>query len=185
MVMRHLLSRTSPVILLASLLCAACATGGPHTQPDPEVAVPWFAQDDERVESAGFISETLRLHEERDGVRYTLMAFAVGETLTLGAMVKGAFDGAVRWVVGERALSFALDTAGSVRDVAVRVDGKEAAVLGQGASFRGTTWVNVELPLEEWLASGTPIGLTFAAREGAVLVLPDEGHHYRARLERR
>lgn len=156
-----------------------------HLGPDAEVPV--FAADDERVNTAGFVGETLRLHRERDGVRYTLMAFAVGDTLTLGAMVKGAFDGLVRWKIGGRSLSFAFDSAGSLSEVPIEVEGEPLATVapGQGAVFRGIAWVNVELPLAEWASDGTPVQLAFLPEIGAPLFLPDDGHHYRVRLARR
>jgi len=113
------------------------------------------------------------------------MAFAVGDTLRLGAMVKGSFRGTVRWAVGGRNLALPFDTATPGADAKVAVDGATSTFVGKGAEFRGTAWVDVELPLADWLRDGTPLQLEFAPEHGATQVLPDAGLHYVARLERR
>lgn len=168
--------------LLGSALAAACASPAGATKAGPEAQVPVFAAGDARVGTAGFVAETLRLHHERDGVRYTLMAFVVGDTLTLGAMVRGKFAGEVRWRIGDRRLSFAFDTDAAARDVPVSERDAGTQLRGQGASFRGTSWVNLDLPLAGWAADGTPLELTFVPRAGAALALPDGGYHYTMRL---
>ncbi len=171
-------------VMVGPLLIAACASSdGASTRRGPDAAVPMFAADDERVNTAGFISETLRLHEERDGVRHTLMAFVVGDTLSLGAMVKGEFHGLVRWKVGGRRFSLPFDTVGPMDPVPITVEaGPSAAMAGHGASFRGTTWVNVDVPIADWVEDGTALQLVFLPRVGAPLFLPDDGYHYRVKL---
>ncbi len=112
------------------------------------------------------------------------MAFVVGDALTLGAMVRGDFMGNVRWQVGGRELSFAMDTgAGSWSDVQVA----GPSTLGQGAHFRGTTWINLELPLIDFidLADGGALQLRFEPERGPRVTLPDEGYHYVTTLVRR
>ena len=103
--------------------------------------------------------------------------------------VKGAFDGTVRWRVGDRRLSFALDTAGSLSDVPVDVEGGAAeggaVAPGQGAVFRGIAWVNLELPLADWASDDTPLQLSFVPTVGEPLFLPADGYHYQVRLVRR
>ena len=145
-----------------------------------------FATNDARVNTPGFVGQTLRVPKEVDGVRYTLMAFAVGDTLTLGAMVKGgAFRGTVHWTVGDRRLALPFDTATPGADAKVTVDSAASALVAKGAEFRGTAWTNVELPLADWLRDGTPLQLEFAPAQGQTQVLPEADHHYVARLERR
>ncbi|MEO6593630.1 MAG: hypothetical protein ABIP94_02630 [Planctomycetota bacterium] len=171
------------VLPLVFGLFLGCASTNTATKVGPDAPVPVFAAGDARVETPGFVAETLRLHHERDGIRYTLMAFDVGEKLTLGAMVRGKFAGQVHWQVGDRRLSFPFDTESVGRDIAVTDSGDpERQLVGQSASFRGTAWVNVELPLADWVVDGTSLQLTFAPHTGAKLALPDEGHHYVLRL---
>ena len=174
-------------LLLAAVGLAACATppAAPTTSPGPAAAIPTFAAGDARVNTPGFVAQTLRLNQERDGVRYTLMAFAVGDTLTLGAMVKGSFRGTVRWTVGSRRLELPFDTAKPGADAKATVDGAASSLVGKGAEFRGTAWTNVELPLADWLHDGTALRLEFAPTEGQPLALPDAGHHFVAQLEHR
>tara|TARA_R110002073_G_scaffold256072_1_gene418607 strand:+ start:234 stop:779 length:546 start_codon:yes stop_codon:yes gene_type:complete len=167
---------------LATML-AACATNGPATLPGPLAAIPVFASDDERVGTAGFVGQTLRLKHEHEGVTYTLMAFVVGETLTLGAMVKGAFAGNVQWQVGGRKLSFPFDSAKVRAATPVHVsDSPEALLEGQSASFRGTSWLNVDVPLASFVDDGTALQLVFQSNTGNTVTLPDDGHHYVVQL---
>ena len=169
-----------------TLLRAVLFTGV-YTSPGPKVEIPHFAAGDPRVNTAGFVRETMRLQVVRGDQTHTLMAFVVGETLTLGAMVEGDFRGLVRWKVGGRRLSFAMNTAGSLEDVPVEIEGDSTtpAPTGQGASFRGTTWINIELPLIDWLSEGTPLQLVFFPEIGEdPLFLPDDGYHYEVALVR-
>jgi hypothetical protein len=164
-------------------LLGACAAVDPAvTREGPELPVPVFAAGDPRVGQAGFVGETLRLHREDDGVRCTLMVFAVGDTLTLGAMVRGAFRGEVRWRVGGRTLRVPFDAGAPAKDAEVAVAGAPGPLVAHGAQFRGTSWTNIEVPLAEWLADGTPVQLEFAPEAGSPRVLPDAGFHYVARL---
>lgn len=170
---------------LLAVLTSSCATG-PATLPGREAAIPVFAADDARVQTAGFVGQTLRLKKDHEGTNYTLMAFAVGDTLTLGAMVKGPFTGDVRWQVGDRSLTFPFDAAKAALGATVTVDDDPAKTLrGHGAAFRGTAWINVDVPLAEWLQDGTSMQLTFHANDGALLALPDIGYYYVARLASR
>ncbi len=166
-----------PVLLLLTLGCATS-----QVRNGPVAHVPVFAADDPRVETAGFVRETLRLTRTIDGTDYTLMAFAVGNTLTLGAMVKGEFQGRVDWLVGRRRLRFDFDTAAASSEVpvAVREDAAwtQARFTGQGASFEETHWINVELPLDDWLANDTALMLTFRPHGNDSVVLPDTGFAY-------
>jgi len=171
-----------PLILAACTSSAAPAS----TQPGPDAPIPVFAADDARVNTAGFVAETLRLHLDGDGVRYTLMAFVVGDKLTLGAMVKGSFRGTVRWRCGARELSRPFDSETPGTASKVTVGGEPPLwVTAQGAGFRGTAWTNVELPVAGWIADGTPLQLTFVPAGGREVVLPYPGLHYCAKLERR
>ena len=139
----------------------------------PDLTVPSFAEDDERVETAGFVRETRRVSRTRtmpqpDGPDATaveetfiLMAFAVGDVLTLGAMTRQPFAGTVHLELGAARLSFDWDT--ETRDaVSVAVAGSEAlaalSLKGQRASFRGTHWVNLELPVADaWTGDAVPL----------------------------
>ena len=167
-------NRLSLVLLM---LVGACAS---HA---PQILIPQFSASDPRVQTAGFVGETLRLHRDVDGQRYTLMAFVVGDTLTLGAMVKGAFAGDLSWKLGARTLRMPFDTKGKLRAVVVRVEpGESQPVQAEGASFRGITWLNVEVPAA-WLgAADTELRLVFSPAAGSPIALPEAGGSYRATL---
>jgi len=112
-----------------------------------------------------------------------MMAFVVGDTLTLGAMVNGTFAGSVQWQVGERTLAFPFDTEAVRSGAIVTVsDDPNAKLEGQGASFRGTSWLNVDLPLADWGGNGSALQLTFTSKDAEVLTLPEVGYHYVMKL---
>lgn len=168
------------------VLLGSCAAGDARSRPGPEAVIPHFAADDARVNTGGFVAHTLRLHRDQDDVRYTLMAFAVGDQLTLGAMVKGAFRGTVHWTVGERQLRLPFDTAAPGTEVSVMMTGApDFHLKARGAAFGGTAWTNLEVPVAGWIGAGTALQLAFFPAEGASQVLPEPGVHYLARLERR
>jgi len=170
--------RAIHLLFVPALLSACAAPTG--LAAGPELAIPVFAADDPRVGQAGFVGETLRLHREEDGTRYTLMAFRVGEAWTLGAMVRGdaGFAGEVQWSIGERELVIPFDTAAPAATTQVRVTPPtEDEPTPEAAGFRGTVWVNVDLPAA-WIQRGTPVQLRFAARDGAAIALPDAGVAY-------
>ncbi len=112
------------------------------------------------------------------------MAFAVGETLTLGAMVHQQFRGDVRWEIGNTALSFRWDT-GSEGPVPVQVEDLELDPVGQRGSFRGIHWVNVELPLSLMGEDGTPLRLRFAPSQRPGVDLPGGAEPFAARFSDR
>ena len=177
--------RSATLLAIATAALAACAT------PPPTLRVPHFNANDPRVTTAGFVGETLRISQRHGSTDYTLMAFAVGDTLTLGAMVKGEFRGEVRWLVDDKHLSFAMDTVQVRRETSVAVTGGDSTdagdaetVTGQGAEFRGTSWVNVELPVSLWMTTpGTALRLEFAADAADLVSLPARDGVYAAQLE--
>lgn len=172
-------------VLLVPFALLACAHA-PSTRDGAPAAIPVFRADDSRIGTAGFVQQTLRIHAEHDGVRYTLMAFAVGDTLTLGAMVRGSFRGEVRMQVGAHDLRWPFDVEHPPQEVDIAVDGgRGASRIGHGASFRGTAWVNVELPLSAWLRDGDPLHLEFLRDDGTHVDLPSADQHYVTRFEPR
>lgn len=173
---------TVPAIVPAHEPVAAPETA-PTTLPGPVADIPVFASDDPRVGTAGFVGQTLRLTQQHEGITYTLMSFVVGDTLTLGAMVKGTFAGDVRWSMGQRQLKFPFHTAAAQTGTFASVsDNPTAKIEGQGATFRGTAWMNFDLPLASWISNGAPLQLTFVSHDGANVTLPDTGHHYVVQL---
>jgi hypothetical protein len=176
----------APSAAAAALLAlsAACSGSAARTPPEraavggPPLQIPAFAADDARVGQAGFVGETLRVRKEVDGTTFTLMAFAVGDTLTLGAMVKGEFRGTVHWTIGSRDLRLPFDAAAPGVHAEATVAGSDRRIPAQGAGFRGTSWTNLELPRAEWLPDGTPLQLEFAPEKGQGAVLPDRGASY-------
>jgi len=170
---------TAPAGADAAGATAAGATAAPDAPP---AAIPLFAADDPRVGTAGFVGSTLRLHEERGGARYTLMAYATGDTVTLGAMVRDAvFRGRVRWRVGARVIEFPFDSERPGDAGPVTLDGARSEFAAQGAAFRTTKWANVDLPAA-WFDGGAGLQLRFVAEGGEVAVLPATADCYRATL---
>ena len=144
-------------VVLVTASCTPRAVASP-SDGDSRLTVPHFSADDPAVGTAGFVGRTTRLQREVDGTTYTLMAFAVGDNLTLGAMVEGTFDGVGHWYVGEEAFVAPLrrDNRGRT-DVAI----EGLAAPGEHGGFAEFDWVNVTLPLEQWGQDGTRVRLEF------------------------
>jgi hypothetical protein len=87
------------IVLLAATSCATTSASSPSAaeSADESLTVPHFAVDDPRVNTAGFVAQTTRINRDVDGTTFTLMIFAVGDVVTLGAMVNGDFEGAAEW----------------------------------------------------------------------------------------
>lgn len=151
----------------------------------PALAIPRFEAGDPRAESPGFVALTLRVSRARkvpdQEETYVLMAFAVGDTLTIGAMTKQPFAGVVRIELGERAIEATWDSTAK-GDVAFASTGDDPLELaGAPGAFRGTSWVNVELPIADWLPNGeAALRLTFEPAAGAPIALPGGDAPYRA-----
>lgn len=163
------------VALAVSIAASACGgSAAPPVPPPgaeaPALTVPRFAHDDPRVNTAGFVGQTTRMSRIVDGTTYTLMIFAVGDVLTLGAMVEGPFDGTAEWRVGDRSFVVPVTRDDRGRDV-VPVTGEN--LVGRHGGFDEFDWVNVEVPLAEWLPDGTPVALAF--RSGSLDVALPEG----------
>ena len=160
-----------------------------ETLSRPDLRIPHFPEDDPRANTAGFVRQTLRLVRKlpaADGTepQFTLMAFAIGETLTLGAMVHQDFAGSVGWEIGETTLDLAWDTKGQ-GPVPVRVEGAELEAVGQRGSFRGIHWVNVELPLRLLDDDGTALRLRLEGPGRPTIALPRGAEAFAARLSPR
>jgi hypothetical protein len=172
-----------PIHTLAVLpaLLAACGSRDAGTA-GPAANIPVFAAEDPAVNTPGFVAKTLRLSVERFDTRYTMMAYVVGDKLTLGAMAKGPFRGKVHWLVGSRKLSVAFDAAAPGKVAKVDVSGDKATLAAAGAAFDGTAWTNIEMPAN-WVADGTPLQLTFTPDTGVPIVLPEAEARYVVKLE--
>jgi hypothetical protein len=109
------------------------------------------------------------------------MAFAVGDALTLGAMVNGTFEGVATWNVDDRTFQVPLSRANRGRGD-VRVTGQP--LTGEHGGFAAFDWVNVDVPLGEWLQDGTRVRLAFRS-EGIDLALPDHDGWFRSALVER
>jgi pimeloyl-ACP methyl ester carboxylesterase len=161
-----------------------------RTLLEPALAIPRFAADDPAVETAGFVARTLRVSRQRvvgDATQtFVLMVFAVGDTLTVGAMTKQAFAGVVRVELGEQAFEGEWDTSAKEPVAFTAADDEAPALEGQPGSFRGTSWVNVELPLAEWMPEGdASLRLTFLPQDGEPIALPGGEAPFRAYLAER
>ena len=168
--------RTPGSQLLLLPLVAACSSVGISSTPAPQLGrdalVPHFNVDDPRVGTAGFVRETTRISETVRQTTYTLMVFAVGDTLTLGAMVEGRFSGRAVWTVGDRSFTLPLRRSDRGR-TDIPVEG--LAAPGEHGGFDEYDWVNVNVPLADWIDDGTPVRLVFQGPDGNVeLPGPDQ-----------
>lgn len=166
-----------------SLVALTSASDAPAARSEPNVplVVPHFAADDERVGTAGFVRFTTRESVEREGTTYTLMIFAVGDVLTLGAMIEGTFEGAAHWEVGDRSFSVPMRRSDRGSD---EIAATGAALVGQHGGFDAFDWVNVEVPLDAWLAEGTSIRLRYSG-ETVEVALPGGSEWFEASIEER
>lgn len=167
-------NRRDLVVALLGLLSAACAS--PPANP---LEVPSYAADDPRPQQGGFVRD-VRLEEvERDETKYILMAWRVGDVLTLGAMTQGPFVGHVRWSLDDALFDFDVVAKPASQDVPVRVTGAPAAagpLRGETAGFRDYRWTNIDLASPVWLSNDQcALSVTFEAADGAVVTLPDRG----------
>ena len=171
--------------LLGSL--AACHATGDGDAATTPLSIPSYRADDPRPQTGGFVRE-VRLAETIVGeTKFILMAFRVGDTLTLGAMTEGPFEGTARFRLGEHELGF--EFAPEHGDVAVETTNPPAGVerpIGQQAGFKGFRWVNVDLDSDAWLPDGAArLDLRFTDRAGRVTSLPTTGSAFAARLDPR
>jgi hypothetical protein len=112
---------------------------------------------------------------------FTLMIFAVGDVLTLGAMVRGDFDGTASWRVGDRSFAVPLRREDRGRS---DVRTTRAGLVGQHGGFDDYDWVNVEVPIGEWWSDGVLVRLDFRG-DGVEVALPDRDRWFVGTLVRR
>lgn len=149
------------------------------------LSVPVFSEED--AGGAGFFRSILNVGRNLEGeVHCSLNAFAVGDTLTLGPMVKGGkFKGEVSIRVGDRELVFPFDTEAEGRTATVQVNGGESAGNLEGrraGTSDGTRWTHVEVPLADWMpADGTKVTVEFRAEGGKAIQIPAAGTSFVAR----
>lgn len=141
--------------------------------------MPSYPANDPRTQTGGFVRD-VRLVEVEDGdTTYTLMAFEVGGTLTLGAMTKGPFEGTAEWQLGAAGLvvRFAAEPRSGIVPVATRNAPAGTAELdGEKAGFRTFQWINVDVDSSRWLPTQpAALSLTFASRDGKRVRLPESG----------
>jgi len=162
------------IVLALSASCAAPNGRAPEPLP---LEVPTYAADDPRPNSGGFVREVRLVDVERGGTKYTLMAFRVGDVLTLGAMTEGPFVGEVEWQLGAHRLRFEVATEPRSGRVLVAVEPVQAAQLhGDKAGFGAYSWTNIELPAPDWWPDGgRSLQLTFEPATGDAVRLPADG----------
>lgn len=172
-----------------------------RTLLSPDLRVPHFAADDARVNGAGFVHLTRRIWrtlppaadaapKRADGEAapsFGLMVYAVGDELTIGAFTKQAFEGRFTIDVGEISLVYAWDTEDE-RLFSVTAKGLESAPEPHAASFRGSYWVTVDVPLAKALPERQEtLRLTFhpAAEDAAPIRVPGGNRPFAVRLVQR
>lgn len=164
------------------------------TLAPPDLVVPWFAADDERVGQPGFVSRTLRLTRtvpragappEEPAPRFVLMTYCVGDAFTLGMMTRQPFAGVVCFVAGPVSGSFAWDT--ETRTVgAVEATGAAVELAPAPAGFRDWHWTQLDLPREVvFQGARAELLVGFHPTGGAPVHLPGDELAFSARLSRR
>ncbi|MFN0059201.1 MAG: alpha/beta fold hydrolase [Planctomycetota bacterium] len=139
------------------------------------VCIPRFAGDDPRIKEPGFVQSTVRIERSVAGRAHTLMAFAVGDTVTLGAMVRGEFVGTARLVVDGARIDLRFNTQAPAKEpIPAVITGREnVTAAGQQAHFRETHWITVELSAKEWFAKAqTALALELIPERGDTVRLP-------------
>ncbi|MCA8942754.1 MAG: hypothetical protein KDB80_09375 [Planctomycetes bacterium] len=164
-------------VAFSTLLLAACA-GGPR-EPLPELSIPWFRPGDPVIESTGFVRHTQLTSVEDSGTTFILMAWAVGEALTFGAMTKGEpFRGEVEWTIGDARFEMPYAGPGAVPIKTNQASAGE--LVGRAAGFRNFDWVNFDPPPSVLATEGeTEVRLEFRADDRRVTLGP-----FRARIAR-
>ncbi len=151
----------------------------------PRLTVPHFSADDPLVQSPGFIRRTLRVARRVDGKRFELMTYAVGESWTVGAKLQGEFAGTVELNVGGRMLVFDLDTADLPKEgVPVKVDGAASDLKGHAGSFRGWTWISLDLPIDGWAKEKRgALTLRYVPSKGTAHSIPGGGEAFEVHFQ--
>ena len=143
------------------------------------MTIPSYSIDDPRPQSGGFVSQVRLAEIERAGTRYILMAWEVGDVLTLGAMTQGPFEGEVDWRIGDAHIHFSVDAesgSGKVPVTASAAPNGVEPLSGERAGFRDFRWTNVELRTSQWLSERSgALSVSFRANDGAVVSLPPAG----------
>lgn len=139
-----------------ALALAGCSSvEGPVTVP-LEILV--YSTDDPRPSSGGFVSKAKRAIVEVGEAEYSLMVWAVGDRVMLGAMAKSEdrYEASFRM---PQPMTFALgpDAHGNL------MDAQGSETTASGAGFRGFHWVTFEMPREK-LPEGSPLSLCFYDR---------------------
>lgn len=162
---------------LVIFLLASCSVSG------PPLVVPAYRADDPVVNQGGFVNQ-VRLAEVKDeATSYILMAWAVGDTMTLGAMVQGPFAGDAIWRVGSYGFRVSFDTEQDPQVLDLSAPPGNVDLVAQTAGFRGFRWVNVEVDRAGWFPDGeADLALEFCPTGGQPIVLPDAGWAYAAHL---
>ncbi|MDA1263766.1 MAG: hypothetical protein O2816_01650 [Planctomycetota bacterium] len=162
--------------LIANWLRDLLVSGAP-------VVVPCYAADDERTKQPGFFASTRRVWREREGVRYQLMTFAIGELWTLGAMIQGDFAGEIELEVDGHVHGVALDTGElPTEPLPVLRNGEASQLTAQALSFRGWTWVTLEFKKPY---PNTRFELRFLPSEQRAITLPGDGAQFWVQLVNR
>ncbi|MEL6904429.1 MAG: hypothetical protein AAFP22_03430 [Planctomycetota bacterium] len=173
------------LVLLAS--CASNSAPSPAPVEGPALEVPRYAEDDERPNTGGFVRDVSLASVERDGTTFTLMAWQVGDVLTLGAMTDGAFTGQVEWQLGTRGFRFDVDEeprSGRMPVEAIDPPAGAAALGGDKAGFSSFSWTNVDLEASLWWFEGpAALSVTWRTEAGKLVRLPEEGAFAARRFE--
>ena len=147
------------------------------------LVVPSYPKDDERLGQPGFVNETRRVGRERGDTGFELMTWCAGETWTVGAMVHGPFSGMVTFEVDGHEFEVDLDTTTKAEGPPeVLRNGKAFDANCSRASFRGWTWVNLELKRPH---ENARLALTYRPIEGKPLRLPGAGSNFGVHLVNR
>lgn len=129
---------------------------------NPVLVVPSFKKEDPRTKTAGFVAETVRVSRIVKNDRFILMAFSVGDKVTLGCMVYQPFDGEVQLEIGQRILRVPFSTSNKQRRIDVWEGSEKMDFQGGVGRVRKIVWFTMEMEKKKWFKDSTSLSITFS-----------------------
>lgn len=156
-------------ILALSLGVFVSACAGTRTRT---VLIPRFATGESRVAQPDLGGDLFRIDRDVADQKFTLLAVAVGNTLTVGARVKGSFAGNVIWHVGNRQLKFVLGARQLPAEIPIEVMGELAGsnLVGRATESQGLRQVDIDLPLDTLTKGNGALQVRFLLGDGGASV---------------
>jgi hypothetical protein len=134
--------------------------------------IPRFAAGESRVAKPDLGGDLFRIDRDVAGQKFTLLAVAVGNTLTVGARVKGSFAGNVTWRVGNHQLKFVLGARQPPAEIPIEVMGELAGsnFVGRATGSQSFRQVDIDLPLDTLTNGNGALQVRFIPGDGGAAV---------------